>query len=247
MRTARSTPARSAVLSPQLTGVADNASLSFASTLCWACYDVCPVAIDIPSMLVHLRTRVVDGKRDKGALFGERMAMQAAAYAMATRDAGPAPCAWPGSVGRSAGGGTGSLRCPRRWAAGQRPATSPCRRNRPSATGGPRGDGTGRGPRAGPGRNRRVAPAAHARARLLHGTQRAFPRGARRAAGGPAGGLRGRRRRRGGGRRRGRAAPRRSSARGGAGAARPLAPGRDRTARRRAAADRRRAGRARRC
>ena len=82
MHTARSTPARSAVLSPQLTGVADNASLSFASTLCWACYDVCPVAIDIPSMLVHLRTRVVDGKRDKGALSGERMAMQAAAYAM---------------------------------------------------------------------------------------------------------------------------------------------------------------------
>ena len=37
-----------AVLSPQLTGVADNASLPYASTLCGACYDVCPVAIDIP-------------------------------------------------------------------------------------------------------------------------------------------------------------------------------------------------------
>ena len=48
-----------AVLSPQLTGVADNPSLPFASTLCGACYDVCPVAIDIPSMLVHLRSRVV--------------------------------------------------------------------------------------------------------------------------------------------------------------------------------------------
>jgi L-lactate dehydrogenase complex protein LldF len=47
-----------AVLSPQLTGVADNPSLPFASTLCGACYDVCPVAIDIPSMLVHLRGRV---------------------------------------------------------------------------------------------------------------------------------------------------------------------------------------------
>src|SRR5215212_8954739 len=33
-----------AVLSPQLTGVEDNASLPFASTLCGACYDVCPVA-----------------------------------------------------------------------------------------------------------------------------------------------------------------------------------------------------------
>jgi L-lactate dehydrogenase complex protein LldF len=51
-----------AVLSPQLTGVADNPDLPFASTLCGACYDVCPVAIDIPSMLVHLRSRVVDDK-----------------------------------------------------------------------------------------------------------------------------------------------------------------------------------------
>ena len=48
-----------AVLSPQLTGVADNASLPFASTLCGACLDVCPVAIDIPSMLVHLRGQSV--------------------------------------------------------------------------------------------------------------------------------------------------------------------------------------------
>jgi L-lactate dehydrogenase complex protein LldF len=51
-----------AVLSPQLTGVADNPDLPFASTLCGACYDVCPVAIDIPTMLVHLRSRVVDDK-----------------------------------------------------------------------------------------------------------------------------------------------------------------------------------------
>ena len=52
-----------AVLSPQLTGVADNPDLPFASTLCGACYDVCPVGIDIPAMLVHLRSRVVDDKR----------------------------------------------------------------------------------------------------------------------------------------------------------------------------------------
>ena len=37
-----------AVLSPQLTGVEDNASLPYASSLCGACYEVCPVAIDIP-------------------------------------------------------------------------------------------------------------------------------------------------------------------------------------------------------
>jgi L-lactate dehydrogenase complex protein LldF len=49
-----------AVLSPQLTGVADNASLPYASSLCGACYDACPVKIDIPSILVHLRARHVE-------------------------------------------------------------------------------------------------------------------------------------------------------------------------------------------
>jgi L-lactate dehydrogenase complex protein LldF len=51
-----------AVLSPQLTGVEDNASLPFASSLCGACYDVCPVAIDIPSILVHLRAEHVEAQ-----------------------------------------------------------------------------------------------------------------------------------------------------------------------------------------
>ena len=49
-----------AVLSPLLTGVEDNASLPYASSLCGACYDACPVKIDIPSLLVHLRARHVD-------------------------------------------------------------------------------------------------------------------------------------------------------------------------------------------
>jgi L-lactate dehydrogenase complex protein LldF len=52
-----------AVLSPQLTGVEDNASLPYASSLCGACYDVCPVAIDIPSILVHLRGEHVEAQR----------------------------------------------------------------------------------------------------------------------------------------------------------------------------------------
>ena len=53
-----------AVLSPQLTGLGGNrmnASLPYASSLCGACFQVCPVAIDIPSMLVHLR--VPGGRR----------------------------------------------------------------------------------------------------------------------------------------------------------------------------------------
>src|SRR4051812_15951070 len=46
-----------AILTPQLTG--DAPTLPFASSLCGACFEVCPVKIDIPSVLVHLRSRVV--------------------------------------------------------------------------------------------------------------------------------------------------------------------------------------------
>jgi L-lactate dehydrogenase complex protein LldF len=52
-----------AVLSPLLTGVEDNASLPYASSLCGACYEVCPVAIDIPSILVHLRAEHVEAQQ----------------------------------------------------------------------------------------------------------------------------------------------------------------------------------------
>jgi L-lactate dehydrogenase complex protein LldF len=69
-----------AVLSPQMTGVKDNPSLPYASTLCGACFDVCPVAIDIPTMLVHLRERVVD--EDVPGHRGEAAAMAAAAWSM---------------------------------------------------------------------------------------------------------------------------------------------------------------------
>jgi L-lactate dehydrogenase complex protein LldF len=46
-----------AILSPQLTGqgAGENSSLPYASTLCGACYDACPVKINIPEILVHLR------------------------------------------------------------------------------------------------------------------------------------------------------------------------------------------------
>ncbi len=68
-----------AILTPQLTGPTGgrgtagaghhdpNASLPFASTLCGACYEVCPVKIDIPSILVDLRAREVDADRGRRA------------------------------------------------------------------------------------------------------------------------------------------------------------------------------------
>ncbi|MFB6901516.1 lactate utilization protein B [Streptomyces hydrogenans] len=51
-----------AILTPQLRGRASevDASLPYASSLCGACYEVCPVAIDIPEVLVHLRGQVAD-------------------------------------------------------------------------------------------------------------------------------------------------------------------------------------------
>ncbi|MFE5136158.1 LutB/LldF family L-lactate oxidation iron-sulfur protein [Streptomyces fagopyri] len=83
-----------AILSPQLRGTAGavDASLPYASSLCGACYEVCPVAIDIPEVLVHLRERVVEGgpttregnrvvlKPAKGHA-AERAAMRAARWA----------------------------------------------------------------------------------------------------------------------------------------------------------------------
>ncbi|WP_333770040.1 lactate utilization protein B, partial [Streptomyces sp. IBSBF 2435] len=52
-----------AILTPQLHGTTTplHASLPYASTLCGACYDVCPVAIDIPDILIHLRERITQG------------------------------------------------------------------------------------------------------------------------------------------------------------------------------------------
>lgn len=72
-----------AILTPQLRGIRSelDASLPYASSLCGACYEVCPVAIDIPQVLVHLRARVAEhggpGHR------AERAAMRAARWVMA--------------------------------------------------------------------------------------------------------------------------------------------------------------------
>ena len=66
-----------AILTPQLRGVREAASLPYASSLCGACYEVCPVKIDIPRILVHLRGRVV---AEGGAAKSERAAMRALAW-----------------------------------------------------------------------------------------------------------------------------------------------------------------------
>ncbi len=75
-----------AILSPMLTGMQGhddpNNSLPYASSLCGACYEVCPVKIDIPSILVELRGQAVDSDRDRKIPGGWDAAMKAASWVM---------------------------------------------------------------------------------------------------------------------------------------------------------------------
>ncbi|MFK0225166.1 LutB/LldF family L-lactate oxidation iron-sulfur protein [Streptomyces sp. NPDC090303] len=71
-----------AILTPQLRGTASevDASLPYASSLCGACYEVCPVAIDIPEVLVHLREKVA-GEGGRGHRL-ERAAVKASTWVL---------------------------------------------------------------------------------------------------------------------------------------------------------------------
>jgi L-lactate dehydrogenase complex protein LldF len=71
-----------AILNPLIKGVGVDEqvdSLPYASSLCGACYEVCPVKIDIPSVLVELRAQVVDAHRD-GVPKPEAVAMKSAGW-----------------------------------------------------------------------------------------------------------------------------------------------------------------------
>lgn len=87
-----------AVLSPQLTGVEKNASLPYASSLCGACYDACPVKIDIPKLLVHLRSRHVELRRGRRPPAAEQVTMAAAAWVMGS------PARWKAATTASRAG-----------------------------------------------------------------------------------------------------------------------------------------------
>lgn len=67
-----------AILTPQLASMKSGQSLPYASSLCGACYEVCPVKINIPEVLIHLRGRIVAEKaRSIRALSPEAIAMRA--------------------------------------------------------------------------------------------------------------------------------------------------------------------------
>ena len=55
-----------AVITPQLIGIEKTAQLPYASSLCGACREVCPVKIDIPRLLLHLRGEITAKGQGKG-------------------------------------------------------------------------------------------------------------------------------------------------------------------------------------
>jgi L-lactate dehydrogenase complex protein LldF len=77
-----------AILTPQLFHMEHAQSLPYASSLCGACYEVCPVKINIPEVLVYLRSKVVDQNRGKlASVFNqERVAMKMMARILLSRE-----------------------------------------------------------------------------------------------------------------------------------------------------------------
>ena len=77
------------ILTPQLLGIEKASSLPYASSLCGACYEVCPVKINIPEVLIYLRGRVVRQKQDHHQLRArvdpENVAMKLVARTFASR------------------------------------------------------------------------------------------------------------------------------------------------------------------
>jgi L-lactate dehydrogenase complex protein LldF len=67
-----------AILTPQLQEMHYAQSLPYASSLCGACYEVCPVKINIPEVLIHLRHKVVEQNTEgfTGAFDLEALAMK---------------------------------------------------------------------------------------------------------------------------------------------------------------------------
>jgi L-lactate dehydrogenase complex protein LldF len=69
-----------AVITPQLSGLAKSSQLPYASSLCGACREVCPVKIDIPQLLLHLRSEIAEEQEANGGggpkRRGERVAFK---------------------------------------------------------------------------------------------------------------------------------------------------------------------------
>jgi L-lactate dehydrogenase complex protein LldF len=71
-----------AIITPQYMGVEHEPWLPFASSLCGACAEVCPVKIDIPKHLLTLRTQVHAAEAERGQGRMERLGFRAWAWVM---------------------------------------------------------------------------------------------------------------------------------------------------------------------
>ena len=115
------------ILTPHLIGMRKAGKLPFASSLCGACAEVCPVKIDIPHQLVHLRHRAVN-ERSPMKSFSERMMWLTWSWFMAgplpiqTGHVGRAPGRAHGQISALASGQTGRLDPRPRIAPALRPA-----------------------------------------------------------------------------------------------------------------------------
>ena len=124
-----------AILTPQLQSMEHSTSLPYASSLCGACYEVCPVKINIPEILIHLRRRIVEADRPRGRGAGDeaRRRWRSRAAAGSRWRSG-----WAGwRSGRSSTTGSDQRRCRAPARMDERRATCrPSRRSR-SGSGGP--------------------------------------------------------------------------------------------------------------
>jgi L-lactate dehydrogenase complex protein LldF len=77
-----------AILTPQLMEMHHAQSLPYASSLCGACYEVCPVKINIPEVLIHLRNRVVKQQTEGLRVLANPEAIAMRAMAMIFRSEG---------------------------------------------------------------------------------------------------------------------------------------------------------------
>ena len=75
-----------AIVSPVLTNLSDSKALPFASTICGACKEACPVKINIPRMLLYLRKELTEGNSNskyRNVGIPERIAMKIWGLSMA--------------------------------------------------------------------------------------------------------------------------------------------------------------------
>lgn len=74
-----------ALITPQFAGIENARELPFASSLCAACREVCPVKINIPDLLLHLRGRAQNrapAEKPKDSPVAEPTAIRLWAWAM---------------------------------------------------------------------------------------------------------------------------------------------------------------------